>query len=696
MWRALRARSHLRYSETAMTSHPTTIRIDIQLLRAVAVLSVIVFHFWPNRLVSGFAGVDVFFVISGFLITALIVREVTATGKLSLVNFWMRRIRRILPAALVVIAATAATVMVIGSSEMISSIGRHVFASTFSFENILLAAEQSDYFESENALSPLQHFWSLAVEEQFYVVWPLVVLLVVVATRRATRRIGVLATVTSVAIVASAAFALWLTVTGDVGAYYNSFARAWELGLGALVAILAARERPLVNRVGATVVNRIAWVLLIASFAVPGLASGVPSWGVAPAVLLTAVIIATGNRVTSRQPNALTRGFVAIGSWVGDRSFSLYLWHWPILILTPYLIGGDLDTVSKLIAIAVAFGLSEVTYRLVETPVRVSRAPFLRKATIVGPIATVTSAALVAGVLATSVALNPPTPAPFEPGETVDADSSFFDENRVILKGIDVTGVAPFCDGAGAWLFDCENLNDAPVSVADRVNDPCDRMQPCEIGNGASGVTVAFIGDSHARELKTTMDLVGQFLEWRVVSFTMSACPLVNGDTKCEIRNQQFLDRALAGEFDLIITSQSAPPTDSKAAAGSSDPEADYRDAFATIVASGTPVATFRDNPSLDDATLRCKRINFDDPNACEMSPDIAYRTVDHAANAAAALGVHVIDMSSIFCRDAVCPMAIGGLHVYRDDDHVTREFNLTLAPFIAADLAGARLIRTE
>lgn len=675
----------------------TAIRIDIQLLRAVAVLSVIVFHFWPNRLVGGFAGVDVFFVISGFLITALIVREVTATGKLSLVNFWMRRIRRILPAALVVIAATATTVMVIGSSELISSIGRHVFASTFSFENILLAAEKSDYFESENALSPLQHFWSLAVEEQFYVVWPLVVLLVVVATRRATRRIGVLTAVTSVAVIASAVFALWLMLTGDVGAYYNSFARAWELGLGALVAILAARERPLVNGAGATVVNRIAWVLLIASFAVPGLASGVPSWGVAPAVLLTAVIIATGNRVTSRQPNALTRGFVAIGSWVGDRSFSLYLWHWPILILTPYLIGGDLDTVSKLIAIAVAFGLSELTYRFVETPVRVSRAPFLRKATIVGPIAAVTSVALVATVLATSVALTPAPPVPFDSDATNDSKSSFFDENRLILKGIDVTGVAPFCDGAGAWLFDCDPLNDAPVSVADRVNDPCDRMQPCEIGSAASDVTVAFIGDSHARELKTTLDLVGRFLDWRVVSFTMSACPLVHGDTRCDVRNKQFLDRALAGEFDLVITSQSAPPMDSKAAAaGSSDPEADYRDAFAAIVASGTPVATFRDNPSLDDATLRCKRINFDDPNACAMSPDNAYRTVDHAANAAAALGVHVIDMSSIFCRDAVCPMAIGGLHVYRDDDHVTREFNLTLAPFIAADLAGAQLIRTE
>jgi peptidoglycan/LPS O-acetylase OafA/YrhL len=141
-----------------MTVPAPKIRVDIQLLRAAAVLSVVAFHFWPNRVVSGFAGVDVFFVISGFLITALIVREIESTGKLSLVNFWMRRIRRILPASIVVIAATAGVVMWIGSSELLESIGRHVFASAFSGENILLALDQADYFRSAEAPSPLQHF----------------------------------------------------------------------------------------------------------------------------------------------------------------------------------------------------------------------------------------------------------------------------------------------------------------------------------------------------------------------------------------------------------------------------------------------------------------------------------------------------------------------------------------------------------
>jgi hypothetical protein len=147
------------------------------------------------------------------------------------------------------------------------------------------------------------------------------------------------------------------------------------------------------------------------------------------------------------------------------------------------------------------------------------------------------------------------------------------------------------------------------------------------------------------------------------------------------------MKRVRAKEFDLVITAQLRAP---------SPTEEEYLAAFTAILDSGTPVATFRDNPSLDAATQDCTRVNFSDPNVCKLKPRAANRIDDLAANVATRLGMHVIDMSPVFCHDNNCPLAIGGIKVYRDDDHVNREFNETIAPLIAANLAGARLIRTE
>lgn len=143
-------------------------RVDLQILRAVAVLSVAIYHFWPSALPGGFAGVDVFFVISGFLITSLIAREIERTGKLNLANFWIRRIRRIFPAAATVIVFVVIAVATFGGPRQISSLASHTIASVFSAENFLLWWESTDYDAGTNSASPLQHYWSLAVEEQFF------------------------------------------------------------------------------------------------------------------------------------------------------------------------------------------------------------------------------------------------------------------------------------------------------------------------------------------------------------------------------------------------------------------------------------------------------------------------------------------------------------------------------------------------
>lgn len=250
-----------------------------------------------------------------------------------------------------------------------------------------------------------------------------------------------------------------------------------------------------------------------------------------------------------------------------------------------------------------------------------------------------------------------------------------------------MTGIARYCDGAGSWLYDCDNETDLPTPLSPHAIDACERINPCEIGNAASPITVAFVGDSHATQLKNGMDMVGQLLDWRIVSFTKSSCHL-GEDTSpdCGERNAMVMERVFSGEFDLVITAQR----------GEDSTDTNYWNVFNSIITSGTPVATFRDNPELGEAMVSCSRINFSDPNACLFVPSVAFRNDDHAVNAATSLGMHVIDLSPVFCHDNVCPLAIGGVNVYQNNHHLNRVFADTLAPLIAADLAGARLIRTE
>jgi hypothetical protein len=325
--------------------------------------------------------------------------------------------------------------------------------------------------------------------------------------------------------------------------------------------------------------------------------------------------------------------------------------------------------------------------RFVAHPLGKSHRPVLRNPFVVAPLALVTSASLVASVMIIASAIAPPPRVPFDPSTASDSHNSFFGDTRIMRKGLDVTGVTRYCDGAGAWLFDCENESELPRPLPPETEDACERTEPCEIGNVESPITIAIVGDSHALALKNAMDMVGQLLDWQIVSYTKSACHL-GEDTSpdCGERNSQVVKRVLAGEFDLVIAAQR----------GSTSTEANYSRIFDTLLTSGTPVAVFRDNPELDKATWTCRSINFDDPNVCPFTPSVGFSKGDYAASAASSLGIHIIDLSMAFCHNDVCPLAIGGVNVYQDDDHVNREFAETLAPLIAADLAGARLIRTE
>ncbi|MFF5295321.1 acyltransferase family protein [Paractinoplanes globisporus] len=327
-------------------------RPDIEGLRAVAVAAVVLFHAGVPGIGGGYIGVDVFFVISGFLITSLMLREVATTGRLSLLRFYGRRARRILPASSVVLV----TVILAGyhwlgflRGDEIASDGRWaaLFASNFNF-----AAQGVDYLESQAAPSPLQHFWSLAVEEQFYFVWPaLLVLLIWLGLRHATPA------VLAVAVAASLACSVWQE--GATWSYFSPATRAWELGAGCLLALVAGR----LDRIPAGLSTAMAGAGL-AGIVVAALTldDGTPFPGSAAALpVLSTVLVLAG------------RGDAILGlaplRWLGRISYSLYLWHWPVLMIASQAFG-QLSGLGRAVLVLLSVGLAIITYALVENPIR--------------------------------------------------------------------------------------------------------------------------------------------------------------------------------------------------------------------------------------------------------------------------------------------------------------------------------------
>jgi peptidoglycan/LPS O-acetylase OafA/YrhL len=345
-------------------------RPDIEGLRAIAVGLVILFHAYREPFTGGFVGVDVFFVISGFLITSLLLKEQKRAGRISIMGFYARRVRRILPAAtLVVLITLFATYQWLGfiAGNLVANDAKWtaIFAA-----NIHFGFVGNDYFGAQLPPSPLQHMWSLGVEEQFYLVWPGVFLVLVLLARGAQHR-KALAGALSLIIAASLLWSLIQTSVNQTWAYFSPLTRAWELALGALVAVLAPSIAQL----------KLSWVPHALAFA--GLAGIVvaavlftshtryPGSAAALPVVGSALLIAAG---CANQRTIVGRALsVRPMQWIGARSYSMYLWHWPLLIIPAQYATKELSAVENTGWVLLTVVASAITYRLVENPFRRAR-----------------------------------------------------------------------------------------------------------------------------------------------------------------------------------------------------------------------------------------------------------------------------------------------------------------------------------
>ncbi|HEU0257774.1 MAG TPA: acyltransferase, partial [Microbacteriaceae bacterium] len=377
-------RGHEAAGRQAFGASRHSFRPEVQALRALAVALVVVFHLWPGALPGGFVGVDVFFVISGFLITGQLLREAGRLGRIRLGGFWARRVRRLLPAALASLAATGIATWLVAPQTVWRQYFSDIAASAAYVQNWHLVAQAVDYFAPSGA-SPVQNFWSLAVEEQFYLVWPLLLVVALVATRRrpgARRRAFV--AVLGAASVASLIYCVVVSRDAAQIAYLSTLARGWEFGLGGLLALVLPR----LSRLGERAASRNGWAAALSG------ARAALSWCGVAVIVVSAFLLNSGTAfpgAVALWPTLATCVVIAAGvprgrwapgramtlpavQWLGGASYSLYLWHWPVIVLAPFawerIAGRSAPAWSSLLVLALSLALAWASKRWIEDRTR--------------------------------------------------------------------------------------------------------------------------------------------------------------------------------------------------------------------------------------------------------------------------------------------------------------------------------------
>jgi peptidoglycan/LPS O-acetylase OafA/YrhL len=674
-------------------------RNDLQGLRALAVLAVLFFHIWPDGFVGGFVGVDVFFVISGFLITGLLVKEIEVSGRLDLGMFWSRRLRRLLPAAtLVCMVSLWAAYKWVPETDWINT-AKQTFASGLYFQNWMLVSQQVDYMARESSATVVQHYWSLSIEEQFYFGWPLVVFFAAAIARKSGKNIRRLTGWISAAIFGVSLALSILVYRGSPEGYFITNSRAWELALGASLAILwpalnlSRTLRVIGSWLGlALVVGSVFLVRQNDSF--PGYVALFPTLGT--------VLLILGNQARGAAGTLL--GMQPL-RFIGDISYAVYLWHWPLVIVVkqiPELAVWPAWQQSSFI-IGSTIALAIATKYIVEDPFRHGILAFgfkqrNRKLFVTGSLITAAALIMVGGTISgyrwieevkrwqilqakEKAIIHPPADYPgaaaMDPlmAAAVPTGKTFI-PNPLIAEH-DMDGKHAHCMGrTGSYA-----------------------VRPCEFGNRQGEKFIVLAGDSHAMQYGTALEKVARLHNWRLLVLTKPACPFgdfpvyYEGWERAECRHwkKEVLKILTAEKPDLMIVGTARAGLFGQIAA----PEkqvAGYKAYWQKFLDAGIRMAVVRDNPLMRGGPYgwmsppACVYRFKDQPKNCENPRHIALEKLkDYLVTAQNEMRdqVSLIDLSDLFCTKEQCPAVIGNILVYRDQHHVTDAYGKTLAPYL-------------
>jgi peptidoglycan/LPS O-acetylase OafA/YrhL len=693
-------------------------RADIEGLRAVAVVAVVLFHAGLPGVGGGFVGVDVFFVISGFLITGLLWREVSTAGTVKLSRFYGARARRLLPASAVVGVVTA-----IGSAALLPPLqARGVLEdgvySALYVSNNHFAHEGLSYFSPAQPPSPFQHYWSLGVEEQFYLMWPALIIGTAWLIRLVRRRTkpGIPAKQTPylvvLALVAAFSFALSLAATfvAPSVAFFSLPTRAWQLAAGGLVALGAGQLRRLPAR-AATIAGWAGLAVILAACGLLGPGSLYPGTAALLPVLGAVLVIGAGCATPAQGCGRLLAA--APMRAIGRVSYSLYLWHWPVLLLAPHLLGRPLGLAGSLATVGVSGGLAVLTVRFIEDPFRFA-APIRRSALAslaLGGVAT--AVAVCAGVALMDWVPNPVgrgapaarltiTASPPPPGSGIDAyDAAVHDAFAQVQAAV---AAATSLRAVPSNLE--PQLAHAAAEYRAEFFNGCQRNllgvgQPgCVAGDATSTTKVALLGDSHATMWAPAFQQVAEQRHWRLETLTKGACPpmslpvtsflgrLVDYVQRCEKWRGDVMARLRAERPGLVVVSMSRgyggldylPKPYNRA----------WDDGLTRLVQQlrgiGAQVLVLGPVPNPYESVPTCLSDHLDDAAACSSPRARAVNRAGIADETAAtrAGGGHYQDLTELFCTGDRCPVVVGNTMVYFDD-HLTSQYALALAPAMGA-----------
>lgn len=663
-----------------------TFRPEVQGLRAIAVLAVLLFHIWPEWLRGGYVGVDVFFVISGYLITGHLLREVETTGRIGFADFYARRIRRLLPAATAVLLAVAGLLTFLPVLQW-GMTGEQIAASALYYQNWWLAFQAVDYMGAENVPGPLQHFWSLAIEEQYYILWPLLLGGLAWGLRSARippRRLfeGLILLV----FVASLAYCIYLTPRNQGWAYFATTTRAWELALGGLLASGYAFLTRLSTRVIGTLVALAGLAITVASMVMLTRESMFPGYlALFPVVGAGLILVGTDGPTGNPVRRLLATGPL---QYFGDISYSLYLWHWPVVVYARNILGVEefgLAEGGAIVGISIA--LAHFSKTMIEDR---WRAPSAQGRSNVRAFAM--------GALCILLSL-----------------LSVFWTFRCYLEKASV----PTAEGVAQISMSEEEGGGEKFTprVVDAVRDTGKayalgcitttvglEVKMCDLVANPRGKRVVVVGDSHAVAWLPALEILAEQRGWNLVAVVKSACPFavfpdnvksnltIDTMISCADWERQAVEFVRGMDPDILVATNSVSSMNSVVNSSPGTRVSDgIVDAWNAALRPTAPIIAIADTPRFKNKVPDCVSMNMNNYAKCGRTRTDAVANHDPIREAAAAHPrAHLIDLTDEICTPTRCEPIVNGYFAWRDAHHMTATFARSLAPRLGEEIDRA------